>query len=261
MNNRGGRMKRDKAKIIIVYILMFIILCLVGYLIYFAINLNKDTKEDKKDTPTKTEEKTEISDSCIFNISLGELASLEGNSGSLSLCAGYNKLTLDNIVLDGKTQNVYLNYYNGTLAEQDNILGVYINDKKVVVGASYDTKNVVGVFDNLLFIKTISPEGSNVRVFNSNGRKVYDLESALSKAKIQDPVFTELAKTDTTIGKVVNTKNINSGSFAFTNGVFTFNTDTMAGCNPGQVYKGSTYKVTYTGETFSNPTFVSYINC
>ena len=44
MNNRGGRMKRDKAKIIIVYILMFIILCLVGYLIYFAINLNKDTK-------------------------------------------------------------------------------------------------------------------------------------------------------------------------------------------------------------------------
>ncbi len=262
MNNRGDRMKRDKLKIIIVYILMFVILCLVGYLIYFSINLNKDSKEKIEDSSNKqTEETVEISENCTFNISLSQLSSLENNPNALSLCVGYNKLILDGVILSGNPQDIYLNYYNGTLAEPSDILGVYLNNKKIITGASYDTKVVAGVFDNLLFIKTISLEGNNVRVFNEDGRKIYDLETALGKAKIQDPVLTELAKTDQTIGTIVNIKNITSGGFSFTNGSFTFNTDTMGQCSAGQLYRGSTYKVTYADETFNPPAFVSYINC
>ena len=97
---------------------------------------------------------------------------LENNPNALSLCVGYNKLILDGVILSGNPQDIYLNYYNGTLAEPSDILGVYLNNKKIITGASYDTKVVAGVFDNLLFIKTISLEGNNVRVFNEDGRKI-----------------------------------------------------------------------------------------
>lgn len=261
MNNRGGRMKRDKIKIIIIYILMFVIFALVGYLIYFIVNTNKETeKTETKQQIQKTDE-TSISDSCTFSVTLNELDSLEQNRSAISMCEGYNKLVVNNITLNSQPQDVYLIYYNGTQSKNNNKLGLYINNKQVTNGASYDIINVLGVSDNLLFVKTLRQEGSFLRIFNAQGQKVYDLETALAKAKVEDPALIEIAKTDQTISTIINTKNINPNSFNFTSGTFTFNVEAKQECTQGQIYKGSTYKVTYNGETFENPTFVSYINC
>lgn len=255
MNNRGGRMKGDKVKVVIIYILILVIIALVAYLMYIVLSSND---EEKLDTENKEPVQTdELADECKFGVTLAEYNDIINNPSGTSLCNGDNELTITDIVVNGQGQNLKVRFYNGESTSKG---GVYLNDRKVVTGASLNVKNGIGVFDNKLFIFTNEPDDLNVYAYNENGVQLYDLKSALSEAQITDPALSALAQNNTNISTIVNSTNIDGNSMNFGANEFSFSTTSGMECVSGS-YSGSRYRVTFSGDVFNAPEFVTTIMC
>jgi len=244
-------MKGQKIRVIIIYILVMVIILLVGYLI---VNFFMNNKEVTKEKPHDTED---IMSQCIFTITRNDYVSIIGGNTS-NICGGLNKFIINDIILDGTPLDVEVRYYNGTTNDNDS--GMYINGKRIIKGASNSVKNNIGIFDNKLFIFSNDNKKPNVVVYDKNGNKVYDLETALSKTNISDPAFVELAKTNNNLDVTVKNSSINSSSFTFGPTEFVFSTAAKGECTPGTNI-GSTYKVAFSGDNFTAPEFVSFIPC
>lgn len=243
-------MKGQKIRVIIIYILVVVIIFLVGYLIVnFFMNNKENTKEESLN-------KEDIISQCTFTITSSDYSSIIGGNNS-DICGGLNKFIINDIVLDGTPIDVEVRYYNGTT--NDNT-GMYINGKRVIKNASNSVKNNIGIFDKKLFIFSNDNKKPNVVAYDKTGNKVYDLETALSKTNISDPAFVELAKTNNNLDVTVKNASINSNSFSFGPTEFVFSTAVKGECTPGTNI-GSTYKVAFSGNTFTAPEFVSLVPC
>lgn len=239
-------MKGEKIRVVIIYFLVLVLIGLVWYLVYFINNQNNPKQKQEK-TVTETT-KDEITSACTFDVTLEEFNKLNSDQ-TIELCEE-NKLNISDIVINDNVIDIYAIYYNGS--ESKDKLGIYINDNQIIKGASKKDKNTITVNDNLLFIKKESSKNTNLLVFNENGQNIYSLNDVLTASKLEDPVLTELAKTDENITKEVTIDNIDMNSLTFEQGAFTFTTIVK-----GTEQKGSTYKVTYEEEVFSNPTLVT----
>ncbi len=250
-------MNRDKMKMVIIYVLIFIILGLVGYLIYFSLNQNTKTEEKKPapEQPKVTERMAKVAASCTFDVNLSEFGEMLNDS--TKLCDGLNKYNISGITLDGKEQKIVVIYNNGTSA---NKTGIYLNDQKIISKASTNNQNILGVFDSKLFILSKGQSSGNVEVYNGQGISVYNLSETLSRVQINDAAFIEINKTNPTFNSILSIQNIDMNSFSFAEGEFTFSSDTKLGCN-GYAYKGSSYKVTYKGNSFEAPAFINTNAC
>lgn len=244
--------KGNRFRLAIIYILILLIIGLVGFLIYYIMNKNEHEKQNSETLVSGKAEKEKISDNCIFEVPYASFNKLNNNVSALMMCEGYNKLILNDIDFT----KVYVIYYNGFLQTDSKKYGIYINDKQVTVGASFDHRNLINVFDNLIFIKKENMQVTNVLTYNDKGRLVYDLQMALARTKIVDKAFKEMGNTKNTI---VSLKNIDINSYEFKQGEFTF--ETTSECASGQQYKGSSYKVTYQNNKFNAPEFVNYVKC
>lgn len=253
MNNRGGRMKRDKIRMVIIYILILVIIVLVAFLMYIVLTSGK--KENKVDTnePVK---KNEIAEECKFDVDLSNYNTIINNPASENLCSGDNELNITGVMVGGKEQNLKVEFYNGEGEDG----AVYLDDKKIVNGASLSVQNGLGVFDDKLFIFTHTANDLNVYAYDGNGMQLYNLETALASAQVTDPALSELAKTNANINTIVNTTNIDSSTMKFAENEFTFSTKSGMECVSGN-YSGSAYKVTFTGATFNAPEFVTTNMC
>ena len=140
MNNRGGRMKGDKIKVVIIYILVLIIIALVAYLMYIVVSSNDEKEaETNVNEPDQTDE---IADECKFGVTLAEYNDIINNPAEANLCSGESELTITDITVNGRVQNIKVKFYNG---ESTSSGGVYLNDREVVTGASLNVKNGIGV--------------------------------------------------------------------------------------------------------------------
>lgn len=247
-------MKGEKIRVAIIYILVIVIILLVGYLIFNVFVNNKEDNTKKEKVKTNA-----ISSECTFDITTADY-SLIVNGNNSNLCGGLNKLKIGDIVLDGNQMDVEVNYYNGNITEENENMGFYIDGKRVLKLASNENKNNIGVFDNKLFIFVANNDKPNVVAYDSNGVKVYDLQTALAKANISDPAIVELAKTNNNLDVIVKSSNITTNSFNFGPTEFSFATAVSGECTPGTNI-GSIYKVTFSGNNFSAPEFVSFNVC
>lgn len=246
-------MKKGKARVVIIYLLFLILIGLISYLVYFINNFEKAVEEPKTKQPVVTN--NEIEDKCTFDITLEQYNTLSSNPSSLALCQGNNKLNISNVTLNNELVSIYSIYYNGTINIEDDSLGLYLNGNQIIAS----NKNIINIINNLLVIKS-TKETTNILAFNNIGDNIYNLENALTNTEIDDPVLTELNKTNQTINTKVSLENIDPNSYNFNQTDFTFNTTTNQ-CMEGQKFKGSTYKVTLSEGNFTNPTFVGNINC
>ena len=246
-------MKGAKIRVAVIYILVIIIIGLVSYLIYnFFIN--------NKDVNNKEEVKVnDIAEQCTVNISSGDYSSVINGNNS-NICAGLNKLIINDIILDGTQIDLQVNYYNGNTDVDDGIMGMYIDGKRILPLASSNNKNNIGIFDNKLFIFVENQDKPNVVVYDKNGKKVYGLDTALAGANISDPAFVEMAKTNKDLNVTLRNSSINSNSFSFGPTEFTFSTALKGKCTVGTNI-GSNYKVTFSGDNFSVPEPVSFNVC
>ncbi len=233
-------MKREN-KTIIVYVLTGIVLLLI---IYLCIFVYKTLNPPKKPIKTIIKEPT-VSTSCTFNMTTEDYNGIEKNTG---LCSGLNKIVLANIVLNDKPFNVTI-YYSNTLIDG---MGVYINGKLVISDKVLKTHKI-GIFDNKLFITDFSSTSFDFDVFDESGVNVYNLRNALTTLKIEDKAFTTMNISN----KILSVNNLDRNSFVFENGKVSFNS--KAQCING--ISGSSYSIIYTGNTFSEPTYISNVSC
>ena len=238
-------MKGEKIRIIIIYFLFLVIVGLVGYLIYFVIDENKTEKPIKEKEPPKQQE--EITEACTFDITVAEFNDFDNTP--LELCQGNNKINISDIVLKDNAIDIYAIYNKDSKTTSINP-GLYMNDNQIIKSISKSDKNIITVSDNLLFIKKDSKKESNLVVFNENGENIYDLAIELVKNKVEDPIFAEIAKTNSEVNPQISIENIDPNSYTFTSGAFTFKTIIKIN---GEEQNGSTYTVTYNEEKFNTP--------
>lgn len=232
-------MKGEKSKIILVYVLMLLVIGLIVALTLFVLNSNK--KEENHSPSTNNAPKVDvnpfpnISQECTFNLTLDEYNALTGPR-----CKnGYSRYNVNGLSLGGKTMNVSVVY-----TDQDgNKAGIYVNDRRATTVVNNVINIKFGIFDDKLFILDNNNE-TNVLVFANDSTKVYDLKEALESSKITDP----------TLNQVLSSTTINPNSFNFTDANFTF----QAGITrDNQTLAGSTYQVTFKGNEFSKPEFLT----
>ena len=239
-NNREvNRMKGEKGKLILVYILMLLVIVLIVALTFVVIN-NSPKEENKTATATTTPKVDvnpypNISDECTFDMTMDEYNSITGPGCK----GGYSRYNVNSIALDGKEMSVVIIYSD----QNGNKAGLYINNRKVANNVSNLSAIKFGIFNSKLFILDNNNE-SNVIVFNADSKKVYDLKESLDSDKITDPILNE----------TISSATLNPNSFNFTDSSFTFQAQLS---NNGQVTPGSTYMVTFNGDEFSKPEFVS----
>lgn len=233
-------MKGEKSKIILVYILMILVIGLIVALTFVVLNSNKKEEHSSSanNTPTVDVNKyPNISEACTFNLTLDEYNGLTGPK-----CKnGYSRYNVTGLSLDGKAMNVSVIYTD----KEGNKSGIYINDRRATNIVNNVSNIKFGTFDKKLFILDNSNNESNVLVFASDSTKVYDLKQTLESSKITDP----------NLNQVLSSITINPNSFNFTETNFTFQAQLKDSSN--QILTGSTYKVTFTGNKFSKPEFVS----
>src|SRR5699024_10275096 len=154
----------------------------------------------------------EIADECKFGVTLAEYNDIINNPAEANLCSGESELTITDITVNGRVQNIKVRFYNG---ESTSSGGVYLNDREVVTGASLNVKNVIGFFDNKLFIFTDDPDDLNVYAYDENGTELYNLKSSLADAQITDPALSALAQNNANISTIVNSTNIDGNTMNF----------------------------------------------
>ncbi len=253
---RGERMKGEKTRIVIIYVLILLIIALVGALIYVMMS---SQKSQNKITDKPQEESNEISEKCIFDITAADYAKIIGGDNS-AICGALNQFNITDIALNGQPLGVKIIYNNGVINESDKDTGIYINDNLAIKHASTNYINNLGVFDNKLFVYAHNANEANVMAYNSMGDKVYDLGQTLAVTKITDQILADLAKTNEGLKVIVDTTNIDKNNVQFAANEFTFATNSGLECQTG-MYSGSIYKVTFTGEEFAAPQFVNFVSC
>ena len=233
-------MKGEKSKVILVYVLMLLVIGLIVALTLVILNSNEKEENHSSsanNTPTvDVNPFPNISEECTFNFTLDEYNALTGPR-----CKnGYSRYNVTGLSLGGQTLNVSIIY-----TDQDgNKAGIYVNDRRATTIVNNVTNIKFGVFDDKLFILDNNNNESNVLVFASDSTKVYDLKETLESSEITDPV----------LNQVLSSSTINPNSFNFTATNFTFQAQITS---DNQILAGSTYQVTFTGNEFSKPEFVS----
>lgn len=234
-------MKREKSKVILVYVLMLLVIGLIVALTFIVLNSNK--KEENHSTSANNTPTVDvnpfpnISEECTFNLALDEYNVLTGPK-----CKnGYSRYNINGLSLGGQTINVSVIYTD----QEGNKAGIYINDRRATTVVNNVTNIKFGIFDDKLFILDNNNNESNVLVFASDSTKVYDLKETLDSSEITDPI----------LNQVLSSTTINPNSFNFTATNFTFQAQMTDSSN--QILAGSTYQVTFTGNEFSKPTFIS----
>lgn len=233
-------MKGEKNKVILVYVLMLLVIGLIVALTFVVLNSNKKEENHSSsanDTPTvDVNQFPNISEECTFNLALDEYNALTGPR-----CKnGYSRYNVTGLSLNGQTINVSVIYTD----QAGNKAGIYVNDRRATTVVNDVTNIKFSVFDNKLFILDNNNNESNVLVFASDSTKVYDLKETLESSSITDPA----------LNQVLSSSTINPNSFNFTAANFTFQAQLTS---DNQVLAGSTYQVTFTGNEFSKPEFVS----
>ena len=234
-------MKREKSKLILVYLLMLLVIVLIVALTF--IILNNSSKEENGESTANTTPTVDvnpyptISDECTFNLTMDEYNALTGPSCK----GGYSRYNVNGLALDGNQMNIVVIYSD----KNGNKAGLYVNDRKVATTITNIASIKFGIYSSKLFILDNNNNESNVLVFNSNTEKVYDLKETLDSSKITDPIFNQ----------IISSTTINPNSFNFTDTYFTFQARLVDGNNVENL--GSTYQVNFTDSDFSKPTFVS----
>lgn len=238
-------MKGEKNKLILIYVLMFLVIILIVALTFVILNsTKKDTNKEVQANNTPTVEINpypEVSKECTFDITLAQYNSLTGPNCK----GGYTRYNITNISVDGKNLNTVIIYSD----QNGNKAGLYLNNKKVLSKVNNPANIKMGLFDTKLFILDNNNNESNVLAYSSDATKLYDLKEILAEAKITDPAFQNLAN------QTISSKTIDPNGFTFNADNFTFKTQTVDATN--QIVTGSTYKVSFTNENFTKPTFVS----
>lgn len=234
-------MKREKSKLILVYLLMLLVIALIVALTF--IILNNSSKEENGESTANTTPTVDvnpyptISDECTFNLTMDEYNALTGPGCK----GGYSRYNVNGLALDGNQMNTVVIYSD----KNGNKAGLYVNDRKVATTITNIASIKFGIYSSKLFILDNNNNESNVLVFNSNTEKVYDLKETLDSSKITDPI----------LNQIISSTTINPNSFNFTDTYFTFQARLVDGNNVENL--GSTYQVNFTDSDFSNPTFVS----
>ena len=234
-------MKGEKAKLILVYILMFLI---IGLLVILTIVILNNSKKENNTKSSSSAQRVDvnpypnISEECTFNFNLNEYNAITG-----PLCkGGYSRYNIEGINLNGKNITAVVIYSD----KDGNKAGLYINNRKVSNKVDNVMNIKLGIFDNKLFVLDKNNNEANILVFDQDTTKLYDLKETLDKAKISDPVLQ-----NTTI----SAKTIEPNSFVFNANNFTFKTRIID--NQNQSIMGSTYQVNFSKDEFSKPQFVS----
>ena len=245
-------MNRDK--VVKRAILSVIIIAIIGIIVFIFLTI-KAGKEREMALERLMNKKIEVTENCTFNVPLRSFNRLANNVSAIKLCAEYNKIIINDVSLKNKKTDLYVIYFNGPLETYNKNLGIYLNDKLISSGASFDDRNVIRIYDNMLFVKKETALNTNIVVYGSDGELKYDLAYALNKIILEDPAFKEgnLRETRVTID------NVNVNSYLFDEGEFIF--ETTSDCKSTQEYKGSKYKVTYKDEKFKDPKFIEKIQC
>ena len=243
-------MKGEKFKIALIYLLLLVIVGLIGAMIWLIINSDKTSTSSKEPVP----EENQISEKCTFDFTLTEYSYVINRQTS-EICGGYNKFNITNVVLNGEHQNISIIYNNGTVDSTDTRTGIYIDDNRIIRHASLNYLNTLSVFDNKLFVLSIGDENSNLVVYNSLGKKVYDLASELKSNEFTDNIFVELAKTNPNLNTTITQDSIDPNGYTFNNNSFNFTTKADVDCTTNQ-YNGSVYRVDFNKEEFSKPQFI-----
>lgn len=234
-------MKREKSKLILVYLLMLLVIVLIVALTF--IILNNSSKEENGESTANTTPTVDvnpyptISDECTFNLTMDEYNALTGPGCK----GGYSRYNVNGLALDGNQMNIVVIYSD----KNGNKAGLYVNDRKVATTINNIASIKFGIYNSKLFILDNNNNESNVLVFNSNTEKVYDLKETLDSSKITDPI----------LNQIISSTTINPNSFNFTDTYFTFQARLVDSNNVENL--GSTYQVNFTDSDFSKPTFVS----
>lgn len=231
-------MKGEKRKLIFVYALIFVVIFLIIALTFVVL----DSIPEKTETGSAAKESSKldvsvypnVSEQCTFNVTYSEY-----NALTYAGCkGGYTRYNLTDILLNGKTINLSIVYSDSNQIKT----GMFVNDKKIINGVDDITHIKFGIFENMLFIHDTTDNKQNALAIDSTGSKVYDLSEKLKKEKVSDPLLTNV--------KTLSSKTV--GNFNFGANVFTFTgvvTD-----DAGNVTAGSSYMVTFSGNTFSKVT-------
>ncbi len=248
-------MKGEKTRIMLIYVLLVVIIGLVVGLIFVVFNSNKP----KVEKPKEDNGPFNITKKCTFEMTNDEYIGILGSQTN-DLCDGNNLIVINDIILDDVKQNINIVYNNSSISQDDEQTGVYVDDMLLVNHAATNYVNRLSVFDNKLFIISNSENYVNVTVYNSDASQIYDLEKALVKANISDQALTEMAKTNPSINPIVSPANLDANDFMINDMEFTFSTNGDPKCTNGS-YNGSIYKVTFNGELFADPVYVSSHVC
>ena len=239
-------MKGEKRKLILVYILMLLVIVLIASLTYrVLIDSIEEKPKDNRATTTPMVDVNpypNISDECTFDLTLDEYNALTG-----PMCKnGYSRYNVSNVNVGGNTIPITVIYSD---LDDSNKEGVYINDRKFTTIVD-DVINIkFAIFDEKLFTLDTNNNEANVLAFSSDAVKLYDLKETLDSLQIADPAFQNLAN------QTISSTTIDPHSFRFTDTNFTFKAQSTDSAN--QVISGSTYQVTFNGDEFSNPEFIT----
>lgn len=243
-------MKGEKGKLYFIYALIIIIIILIIALTYVVLTNSEkpQSNNDNHEVPkVDVSVYPEVSETCTFNITLSEY-----NSLTTPGCQGeYTRYNITDIDLNGTNNQVTIIYND----QNQNKVGLYVNDERIISNIEALTNVRLGIFDNKLFILDNNQSASNLLMINDNGQKIYDLKETLEAEEIADPAFTQNGNTDS-----ITVEDIDPNSWNFSNDVTTFNTTSNA-CTLGSSVSGTTYQITYNGETVLAPAAVSMVNC
>ena len=201
-------MKREKIKIISIYILTFVLFALIAYLIYFVIDTLKNDNSDIKENA----QESLVQDNCIFQVSVLEYNQIM-NGQNTSICNGYNELNINDVIINGQTIEIKAIIFNGSNHNLNENEGLFIGGKRVLTETYNQYKSNLNLVNNLLYIVSKNENAINVQAFNGVDI-IYDLNKTLAELKIADQVFNLLAQTDSTINPILTTNNIDQNSIA-----------------------------------------------
>ena len=245
-------MNRDNVVRISIFVVIGVAILGIIAVIFSIINSGKERENILDKLAGK---KVDIAENCVFDVNLRDFNRLANNVSAIKMCDSYNKLVINDVNLNEKKADLYAIYFNGPLTTGNKNLGIYLNDKLISKGASFDDRNIIRIYDDMLFIKKENIDNTNVVVYDNKGKMKYDFAYALNKIILEDPAFKEdgLRETRVTID------NVNVNSYLFEEGQFMF--ETISECTSTREYKGSKYKVTYENGKFKKPVFIEKIGC
>ena len=238
-------MKREKTKLILVYILMILVIVLIVALTLVVLN------NSKKETPQSSHAITtpvvdvnpypHISDECTFDVDISGYNALP----SAGCKGGYSRYNVTGITLDNSDLELVIIYSD----TNGNKSGLYVNKTRVINKVDNLTNIKLGTFDNKLFILDNSNNESNVLAYNGVGQNVYNLKETLEDLNLTEPNF-QNAETTT-----ITSQTLDPNSFQFAANSFTFNTRLITASN--QTITGSQYIVNFSGDSFEDPSLVT----